>query len=143
MTATRVAGFAKIWDGMRHWERKRNVGCRWPKFGMRDSREKGAGLRDEELPFPTLNSGVKLSVPPSVLFCHERHGVIWRCLWYIHSSNLPNPLQLIHYSCVHSILVWHTTPCLTKRRHSSKIPSFPCSLAHQRSCEESVSRVLL
>ena len=111
--------------------------------GMLMTEVRDAGLRDQELPFPTLYSGVKLSVPPSVLFCHQRHDVIKRCLWYIYSSNLLNPLQMIHYSCVHSILVWHTTPCLTKRRHSSKIPSFPCSLAHQRSCEESVSRVLL
>lgn len=109
---------------------------------MRNSREKGAEFRDQELPFPTLNSGVKLSVPPSVLFC-QRHDVFWLLLKYIHASNLLNPLQMIHYSCVHSILVRYTTPCLTKRRHPSKIPSSLCSLAHQRSCEESVSRVLL
>ena len=120
----------------------RNAGCRWLKFGMRDSREKGAVLGDQE-PLSRPRTLAWSYRSHQVFCCHQRHDFIWGRLWYVHSSNLRNPLQMIHYSCVHSILVWHTTPCLTKRRHPSKIPSFFCSLAHQRSYEESVSRVLL
>ena len=36
------------------WEKKRYSGNWWKTWGMRDSREKGAGMRDQDPPFLTL-----------------------------------------------------------------------------------------
>ena len=36
------------------WEKKRYSGNWWKTWGMRDSREKGAGMRDQDPPFQTL-----------------------------------------------------------------------------------------